>query len=82
MKCPKCKSIWVCWNWCNSTSGEWLHECWNCSHCFVTKSKKFFGVPYFILKNLAETFVESGLYEKNRVMDGVYDYSEPEKKKE
>ena len=64
MRCPICKSIWVCWNWCGGNS-EWLHECWNCSHCFITKGKKYFGVPYFLLKNFAESFVEAGLYEKN-----------------
>jgi len=41
-RCPFCKSIWVCWNWCHwtkerltelnptlpkHTTDEWCHEC-------------------------------------------------------
>lgn len=45
-RCPKCNSIWVCWNWFHCPDlqkeiemnphlppeelGKWGHECWNC----------------------------------------------------
>jgi hypothetical protein len=63
-KCPRCKSIWVCWNWLSDDKTEWHHECWNCAACWMTNKKIIWGIPYLVLKWFGNFFVEPGLFDK------------------
>jgi hypothetical protein len=50
-RCPRCGSMWVCFNWISGKSDNiWIHECWNCDNIFDTPNKVRRGVPYWILR--------------------------------
>ena len=70
MRCIRCKSIWVCWNWLETSDYYgWGHECWNCAYNWYTSQKVSFGMPYFILNLLGDYFVEPGRFERELTKD-------------
>lgn len=68
-RCPKCSSIWVCWNWLEIPDQGWGHECWNCAVSWYTEKKVRIGIPYFVLKLLGDYFVEPGRFDRELTQD-------------
>lgn len=72
-RCPHCQSAWVCWNWFHDAKeGTWGHECHNCSAAFQTNGHVDDGIPYKILMEFGQYFVEPGRFEAQWNKDMEY----------